>query len=82
MLFGFVIISVYYAQPEWTVFTVFDVSYRSNNQTTIILTYGAGKYVLKGYHTLELDHTYYLIYKTSPGFTPSIVLELEEVMPG
>lgn len=82
LLFGFVYISVYHAPPEWTVFTVFDVSYRSNNQTTIILTYGAGKHVLRGYYTLELDHTYYLEYRPGIRFTPSTVLELEEVKPG
>ena len=81
MLFGFVIISAYYSPPEWAVFKVFDVSYRNNNQTTIILTYGTGKYVLKGYYNLEIDHTYYLSYRIGPGLTPSIVLDLEEVPP-
>lgn len=82
LFFGFIIITAYNPPPEWDVFTVFDVSYRSNNQTTIILTYGHGKYVLKGYYTLEPGHTYYLSYKLGPGFTPDIVLELTEVKPG
>lgn len=81
LFFGFIIITAYNPQPDWDVFTVFDVSYRSNNKTTIILTYGHGKYVLKGYYELQLDHTYYLEYKLGPGFTPDTVLELTEVQP-
>ena len=84
LLFVFVIISVYCAPPEWVMFTVFDVSYRDNNGTTVVLTYGQGKYILQGYYTLELGHTYCLTYKTAPGGRSQldcIVLELEEVQP-
>jgi len=81
ILFGYVIHEAYYSTPGWDVFTVFDVSYRNNNQVTTILTYGHGKYVLKGHYTLELDHTYYIEYRPGPALTPSIVLALEEVMP-
>jgi len=79
LIFAYVLAETYYAPPEWDVFTVFDVSYRSNNQTTIILTYGTGKHVLRGYYTLQLDHTYYLEYRPGIRFTPSTVLQLTEV---
>jgi hypothetical protein len=82
ILFGYVIMEAYYAPPNWDVFTVFDISYRGNNSTTIILTYGRGKHRLNGYYELELDHTYYLEYKDGPRFTPATVIELTEVNPG
>lgn len=73
----FVGIQVIYPPTEWDVFTVFDVEYKTSSQITIVLTYGHGKYRLRGIHPLELDHTYYLEYH--PPIDAATVIKLMEV---
>jgi len=82
IFFVCVVAIVYFAPPEMAEFKVFEVSYRDNNGTTVVLTWGKGVYILQGYHEFRLDHTYRLWYKTAFGGRPGydcVVLEIEEL---